>query len=328
MALVDDDEIEEIGSVLVQPILVPLHQGLVGREVHLAIEIGSTADTEEWLATESLGEVLAHRICHKRITIREVQDPVIALRVGDPVVLTQEMHDLHRGEGLAGTRGHEQEDSPLATSHCAQHAPDRDRLVPPRLLDVTGGQPLFTVEPLGVQCLPRRVEIMQVGVSRPCLGWPGKGLDSALATRHEIALDDLVAIGGVGERDVKLLCVTQCLLQTVGRRSVGTLRLDHSDRHLVDLEDVVDEAITEVARTTPEPQSPARLDWVLLADVCSCPTRGRERGHDDIPAGLALQGTTRHGANLRTESRFSTRRTPQDCAPVVDGQPAPISTPA
>src|SRR4051794_8777196 len=106
MALVNDDEIEEVRRVLPEhPIhaLTAVGELLVQAEIDLPAEFGLAAqlpDRGPFSSPESWLELALDRLVNEHVAIREVQNPRVAAR--PPCDVPQLPDDLHRHEGFAG----------------------------------------------------------------------------------------------------------------------------------------------------------------------------------------------------------------------------------
>ena len=239
VALVDDDEIEEIpAEELREPrdrfLAVPLILGilvarklLVEGEVHFMRSDGDGIVLGEVDLVNRLfkrGEVLLDRLVHENVPVGEVQD------LFPQAAFQQTVDDLKGRIGLPGACGHHQQEAFLSPCYRLDDPVDGVALVVPRIvcalagiirlsddLFLVGGDALAAVRlalPAGGQLLDGRE-----GVKR----------QSALKARQKVVFLEGIAVGTVGERDVLHARVCDRLLETVGDGVVVVLGLDNGD---------------------------------------------------------------------------------------------------
>ena len=136
VALVHDDQVEEVGRVLAvetRPALV-LGDGLVDREIHLAAFVGlAVLDLPARIAEG--GESLVLRVVDQDVPIGQVENPGLAVFAGRGSSGTPELPaDLERDHGLAGAGCHGQQHPLLALEDRLDGAVDGDFLVVARAL--------------------------------------------------------------------------------------------------------------------------------------------------------------------------------------------------
>ena len=133
----------------------------------------------------------------------------------------QLVHDLHGGERLAGADRHEQEQALFMAGHRHEHTMHGHGLVPARRYNIAGRGALVAVELLLHQVCAVVVQFVLRRVPRPKVGRGLERVDEPFGARNHVALDDLDAVGGVGDRLVELLGVANGLLKTIGGATVG-----------------------------------------------------------------------------------------------------------
>lgn len=111
VALIDDDQVEEIGWVLLVQVrpLAGVGQRLVEGEVHLATFECLALDLVRRLAKRRGGVVFS--LVYQHIAVGQVKDTFL------PLGLPQPPDDLEGDEGLAGAGGHRQQDAFLPAQH-------------------------------------------------------------------------------------------------------------------------------------------------------------------------------------------------------------------
>ena len=210
MALVHDDEIEEIGrELLVEPGAVfVLGDGLVGREIHLAaLHHLAVLDLVAGLAEGDEGFVLG--IVHEDIAVGEEEDLGVADGVAGavPAGLPKFVAELEGDDCFAGAGRHGDEDAGPAAQDGIEGAVDGYLLViPGRALGVgmVGDEELFL----------RGSGEWRGGLkTRPELGRRGEGIDRVFETGDEVEFDDAGAVGRVGEIQAEERGVVLGLLQ-------------------------------------------------------------------------------------------------------------------
>ena len=134
MALVHDDQVEEVGyEVAVYAVGVPsIGEGLIDPEVDLATGLRFALELPDRTVTEGGDELARHRVVDQDVAIGEIEDAWLAVTA--PVAGPEFPDDLKRDEGLAGARGHRQQQPLVAGQDRLDGAVDRDPLVVARLL--------------------------------------------------------------------------------------------------------------------------------------------------------------------------------------------------
>lgn len=280
MALVDDHEVEEVLGVVAEQgvdVAGDRHR-LVAREVDLAARVDPALDPMDRVVAERRPEVLAHRLGQQHVEIGQEQNAKRPVRADGAVVGAQLRDDLHRGEGLPGAGGHEQQDPPAPRGdrlECTVHgdglvpagsdhvAVDVDALAVERLSDERGS--------VGVEPVPR----LEGG---PQLGRRGERVDVAFGACGQVVLDDAPPVGRVRDSDVELLGVAESLAHAVAGSEILPLRLHDGHRYAGDrLEDVVDAPVTEVLADPPGGEHALGPHPVLGVDLVGRPARGCQR---------------------------------------------------
>ena len=239
VALVDDDEIEEIpAEELRKPrdrfLAVPLILGilvarklLVEGEVHFMRSDGDGIVLGEVDLVDRLfkrGEVLLDRLVHEDVPVGEVQD------LFPQAAFQQTVDDLKGRIGLPGACGHHQQEAFLSPCYRLDDPVDGVALVVPRIvcalagiirlrddLFLVGGDTLAAVR----LALPASGQLLD--------GREGVERQGALKARQKVVFLEGIAVGTVGERDVLHARVCDRLLETVGDGVVVVLGLDNGD---------------------------------------------------------------------------------------------------
>ncbi len=289
MALVHDDEVEEVGRKLTeQPFAaLVLRHGLIDAEVHLpAVDDLSGLDLVACVAEGGEDTVLG--LVDEDVAVGEVKDAGAAVSAGQvPSGVPQLPADLERDQGLARAGGHgEQQALAPALEHGLHGAVDGGLLVVAGVLagGVVGGREQ-AVGGLGVgDAAPLLIALPQLGGRRvrgEHAGQAGEGVE----------LDDLCAVGGVGEHEAQHLSVEFGLLQPVMHGFVGGLGLDHGQAEVPAVEEQVVGALGRLAHETLAHGNDAPVgDRALLGDGArlSVPARRLEQGDNVFSAGIGF----------------------------------------
>src|SRR5450830_1365127 len=229
VALVDDDQVEEVGRVLAVNGVTRGVAGerLIEREVDFATLLhDAVLDPPAGVAEGS--EVLVLRIVHEDFTIREIEDARFSRGTGAvPARLPQPPADLKGHERLARARGHRYQDAALARENRADTAIDGDLLV------VAGR--LARYREARLEKALRRSFVrrpMRGAKTPPQVRRARERIKFTLDTRREVELHDSFTVRGVGERQPESLGVFPGLLETVTGRFVVGLCLDDGDRKI------------------------------------------------------------------------------------------------
>ena len=134
MALIDDDQVEEVSRILLVKldIFAWVIKRLIQREIHLAALDRAPFDLVQRLAHGREGEVLG--LVYQHIAVGQIQDAFLAL--GFP----QAPDDLEGDEGLACAGRHREQDARPAANHGIDGAIDGDRLVVAGVLPPTSSK--------------------------------------------------------------------------------------------------------------------------------------------------------------------------------------------
>ena len=124
MALVDDDQIEEVGAELLVDVSLFFGAGhrLIEREVDLIGLVGLPLLDLGHGRAERL-EVVGHGLIDQDVAVGQKQDALLRLGLPKPP------DDLKGGEGLAGAGGHDQQDAILAAGNGLDGLVDGQQLV-------------------------------------------------------------------------------------------------------------------------------------------------------------------------------------------------------
>ena len=157
MALVDDDQVEEVGRELLVDVagLLGAGDGLVERQVDLVGLVDLSLLDLGHRRAERL-EVVRLGLVDQDVAVGEEQDALL-----DPG-LPEPPDDLERGVGLAGAGRHDQQDAVLSVGDCLDRAVDGVELV------VTGRLAgAVVVVALGDDRQPIRRDLLPLAVSLP-----------------------------------------------------------------------------------------------------------------------------------------------------------------
>ncbi len=129
MALVDDDQVEEVGRELLVDVLLFLGagDGLIEGEVDLEGLVDRAVRDLGHRLTERL-EVVGLGLVGEDVAVDEEEDALLGARLPQPP------DDLKGGVGLAGAGGHDEQDAVLAAGDGLDGAVDGDELVVARRL--------------------------------------------------------------------------------------------------------------------------------------------------------------------------------------------------
>jgi hypothetical protein len=135
MALVDDDEVEEVRRELAEHpvrVLTAVGDGLIQREVDLAARLRLALQLPDRPFTERRDVLSQSRLIDEDVAVGEVEDPRVA--VGTPPAAPQLPDDLHRDERLAGAGRHREQQALVAPEHGLHRTVDGRDLVVAGLL--------------------------------------------------------------------------------------------------------------------------------------------------------------------------------------------------
>jgi hypothetical protein len=304
MALVDDDQIEEVRRQLAEQLFAILwsRDGLVEPEIHLVrrvnpplpvdgdwqLHAGSVFALDHLRLGAQLGhrgpkraEVVHHRLVHQHVAVGEVQNPLL------PASLPQPPDDLERGKGLSGSSGHRQQQPVLTFGDRFSRRVDRAGLEIVRLLAAVV-EVILENDRLcfGRQSLPR-------AVLRPQRRGRGelvelKVLLDGPVLHAPVVEDKAITVRREDERELQRLRVAERLLNAVTDAAVVVLRLEHRQR---DVRLVVEDVVGAL-RFSPRDELAANDDASL------CKTDFLAKLSDLIPAGLPERGRDELGADI------------------------------
>lgn len=224
MTFVHNHQVEEVSWILtVQagPVLVTGH-GLVKREVDVAALDGLALSNFMPCVAER-PEVLCHGIVHQNVAVGQKQDFRLAGGLlGVPACGPQLPADLEGNRRLAGPGAEGQQAALLALQDGLYGSVQRDFLIV--------AQRLRSVRVAGLEQLTddgRIPEMLGITQTLPELVRFGKGGALAFHAGGVVELDDLGAVGGVGEFEAENLGVVLGLLQTLSGVFVARLGFDH-----------------------------------------------------------------------------------------------------
>jgi len=319
--LVDDDQVEEVARVALEQARRRAAgrigvrgrglgvEGLVHGEVDVARR-GGLALVDDGAGVLEGGEGVVGLVAQHDAVGQEQDAPRAAGARELP-------GDLQGHVGLAGPRGHGQQDAPRAGGDGRDGLVDGDLLVVARALAV----PLIVGH-------DQRVQVCRPPLGRaPAAGDGGLGIgggialvqlvgrresvEAALRPRAEVELFDAMAVAAVGEQQPQLLGVQLGLLQAGGRRELLFLGLDHGERERVTVaQEIVGlEGLPAPGPVADEVDLPLG-EIVLALDALFVPPSGVKPRVDQLGARVrfVVQGVTCSIA--RTPRARLTRRAP------------------
>ena len=239
VALVDDDEVEEVPGVLSE----------VGRVVRAAHE--GLEDGEEDAAVRGYASVLCHAVgldAHQSVLLEaaEVYHGLLGERVAVgqeedartragllqvPSCLEEFPGDLEGDEGLASTCSEGEQDALLALRYALQDLAHSRFLIVARLLRA------IAVERLFVQFVAPQIRLTVD--ARPEFVGTGESVHEVLVAALAVHLVDVVAVCGVGETDAKHISILLCLGHTFCVAQLVALGFHDGELHALVDEDIV-----------------------------------------------------------------------------------------
>ncbi len=224
-----------------RPPLVRAPEGLIDAEVEVPRQVRRVAlDLAAGLA-RAIGEgsegVVGLIAKHDPVGEEEHACRTVGVEPSEPAGLDELPHDLECHEGLAGARGHGEEDPPAALHEAFDHLADGDLLEVEGPLSAPGFRAVGMEERIGAfvcTVLGRRFSDAEPA-HRRCVLPPAvpqflrgrKPLELSAGVGEEVELDDDMAVRGVGEGKSQVLCVALGLLES-GLRGLR-LRLGFHD---------------------------------------------------------------------------------------------------
>ena len=225
MALVDDDEVEEVGveKLAVMLLIVVAHQLLIQGEVDLvggdggAVVLG-VVDLMDHLLQR--GEVLGDGLVHQVVAVGQVEDLLLH------AAHEKAVDNLEGRVGLAGAGGHDEEDAPLPFRDAVEGAVDGDALVIARGVALLAG-----VIGLGQDRLFFWGEagLLFIAANELVIGREGVEGDFPLEPGEEVMLGKAVAVGAVGKGQIQHHGIGHGLLQAEGDAVAVVLGLYDGD---------------------------------------------------------------------------------------------------
>ena len=294
MALVDDDEVEEVRRILAEVgaglavLRRAAHEGLEDREEQAAV-LGHLALLPDVLRRDPHHGILGEggegviRLVGEDVAVGEEEDARAAVRFAAqvPAAVEELPADLEGDEGLARAGGQRQQDAVAAGGDGLQHAVDGDVLVvaaleiPAPVLEGDGGEPVAPGVLLGEGPVPEFV---------------GRRVAGQLAFGPLLHVDavNALAVGGVGEADGELARVVLGLRHALGQRLIPRLGLDDGQLGVP-----IDQHVIGAERLAAPPLAfePAERDRVLPPDPAAldhAPARRREGGVDVLGSGFGF----------------------------------------
>ena len=292
MALVHDDEVEEVGWKGPEQAGAPLVLGqrLVDPEVHLsALDHFARLDLVPRVAERREDPVLG--LIDQDVAVGEVKNPGTTVFAGPvPASVPELPADLERDRGLSRTGRHRHEQAPPSGDDAFYHAVDRDLLVVALALPdaVVEG-----CEQLAALCVAeagrRAIALPQVVGRREVRPGP-------FSPGQEIELDDLLAVGSVRELQPQRSGVLLRLLKPIGRRSVRRLGLDDRKGEIARVAQQVIDALRCLADESLAYRNDAAIgDRTLLGDRVrlAVPASRLELGDDELSTRVSFVHQTR-----------------------------------
>ena len=287
MALIDDDQVEEvarIGAVEARTPLV-LGDGLVGCEIHLAPHVGDAMLDLPARVTEWPEGFLLRVVDQDRAIGQEEDLGSPARSCAAPPGVPELPADLEGDHRLAGARGHRQQQAIRALGDRLHGAVDRDLLI------VARDPPDLVVRRRDQLCGGAVVQILGGAQALPQLVRRGEGLQLAFLAGQVVELHDAGPVGGVGELEAEDAGVVLALLQPVAGQLVLGLGLDHRQRQVPRVAQQVIRPLTRTAvRLAPRKHDTPIGEGVLLGNGVGLriPAR-RAQPRDHVrPAGVGL----------------------------------------
>ena len=261
MALVDDDQVEEVGAVLAEHVGVRRAHGLVDAEIDVPA-LADIARRDLVARVAKRREHLRHRVVHQEIAVGQEQDfrsPMLARPV--PAAAPELPADLERHAGLAGARGQCRQDACSPGQDGLDDALDRDALV--------------------VAWNLARTQVERLQQRLACLGGQGGSgaqtlpefvrrriaLDLLFSASEIVDFDDAPAVGGVSEFQAEGFGIVAGLLDAGFRRDADPLGFDDGQRQVASVvQQVVDLAACATANAFTGENDPPVREAVLFPD--------------------------------------------------------------
>jgi len=288
VALVDDDEIEEVPGVLAVQARSAFVAGdaLIGREIHVAAR-GGFSPGYLVAGVPERAEILRHRIVDEDVAIGEEEHLRTARGAfGVPARGPELPGDPERDGGLARAGAQVEQDTPAAGEDASDRAVD-------------GGLLIVAERPGPIRPNRRQQLLGRRGVRRtlrPALPPPDlvgrrKGADGPLHAGRVVHFDDGDAVRRVGEREPERLGVVTRLLEAVSGMPVAGLRLDDGNGEVAPIpEEVVGALAPSAAGPAAGEHDAAVGEGALLFDCVRrlLPARPLEHGNDELAAGVGF----------------------------------------
>ena len=287
MALVDDDQVEEVGRELLVDVagLLGAGDGLVEGEVDLVGLVDLSLLDLGHRRAERL-EVVRLGLVDQDVAVGEEQDALL-----DPG-LPEPPDNLERGVGLAGARRHDNQNAILSVGDCLDRAVDGVELV------VTGRLAgAVVVVALGDDRQPIRRDLLPLAVSLPEFirrreRVEGEFLLDLRVGPRAVVEEKPVAVRAEHEGQVKrvLVRVTEGLLHPRADAVVVVLGLDHSQRNVrLEVQQVVGELRLASLDRLPADDDPPLREEDLLANLSlKVPPRSHQRRRDELRADVTF----------------------------------------
>ena len=313
MALVHDHQIEEVPRIFpVQAgaVLVAC-DGLIDGEVHVpALDRPAPGDLLARVAERA--EILGHGVVHQDVAVGQEQDLRLAMgTLAVPASRPELPADLERDRGLAGAGAQRQQHTSPPPQHSLHRAVDRDLLVV--------AERLLPVGPSGCeQLLGGTIVGDPVGIPQPAPELVGlwELRHHALGASGVVALDDLGAVGGVGELEAEDLGVVLGLLQAIAGRPEAGLRFHHRDGKIWPIaQQVVRPLLPAAPSLATGKDNPTVRERALLVHGVRgrVPARGLQPGNDEFPAGIGFRQS--HGSVILKPGSSYNAQTKRTAAP-------------
>ena len=218
VTLVDNNQVEEVFVVVfVWLFFAWLQLGFLFHplpiEAHINLE--STLSTPSLYLRHHLAEgleVLPHGLVDEDVAVGKIKDALHTPRS------MQAVDDLESGIGLAGSCCHHQEDAVLAAGDSLNHPVDSDALVVTRRVAVAVAI-VRNVEQLSTFFGKVRVSVHPLAMELTERQRCGEIVHTEFAFRTSIhvVLNELLTVGGIGERHIQVVGIADGLLDTVVR---------------------------------------------------------------------------------------------------------------
>ena len=288
MALVDDDEIEEVLRVLpieTRPTFVA-GDALIGREVHIAALRSVTAAYLVACISED-AEVLRHRVVHEHVAVGEKEHLRPACGVPDVPAGGPELPgNLESDGGLPRSGAQRQQDALTPRDDGLDGTVDGDLLVVPQRpasVPVGRGQ-----QPLG-RCTVHKA--LRHALPPPELLGRWKCVEGPFHAGRVVDLDDFHAVRRIGELEAECFGVVTRLLEALCGVLVARLRLNYGYGEMgSEPQDVIGALLSSAACPASDEHDSSVGEGPLFVDRVRriVPARFPKHGDDELAAGVSF----------------------------------------